>query len=80
MVTEDQIKTLAYTIWEEEGRPDGRDLEHYLRAKKLLEEREAKQALELTSPPPIVKSTNPLKVHLPSTPIKRNIRARNKKK
>jgi len=40
MVTEEQIRELAYTIWEQEGRPEGKDLEYYFRAKKILEERE----------------------------------------
>jgi hypothetical protein len=39
MVTEQQIKELAFAIWEEEGRPEGKDLEHYFRAKQILEER-----------------------------------------
>jgi hypothetical protein len=32
---EDQIRSRAYQIWEEEGRPTGRDVEHWIRA--LLE-------------------------------------------
>lgn len=36
-VTEEQIKQLAYSIWEREGRPDGKDVEHYFRAKAILE-------------------------------------------
>ena len=41
MVTEEQIRELAYAIWEQEGRPEGKDLEYYFRAKQMLEEREA---------------------------------------
>lgn len=41
MVTEEQIRELAYAIWEQEGRPDGKDQEYYFRAKQMLEEREA---------------------------------------
>ena len=40
MVTEEQIRELAYAIWEQEGRPEGKDLEYYFRAKQMLEERE----------------------------------------
>ncbi len=29
---EQAIRERAYAIWEEEGRPDGKDLEHWLRA------------------------------------------------
>jgi hypothetical protein len=48
MVTEQQIKELAYTIWEEEGRPDGKDMEHYFRAKQIMEERQSSSLIELT--------------------------------
>lgn len=33
---EEQIKGLAYAIWEREGRPTGRDGEHYFRAERIL--------------------------------------------
>jgi hypothetical protein len=32
----DEIGQLAYSIWEEEGRPDGRSLEHWLMAENRL--------------------------------------------
>jgi len=41
MVTEEQIRELAYTIWEQEGRPEGKDQEYYFRAKQMLEEQES---------------------------------------
>jgi hypothetical protein len=44
MPSEEQIRELAYNIWEREGRPDGRDVDHYMRAKQILEAREAEQA------------------------------------
>ncbi|MDD5700599.1 MAG: DUF2934 domain-containing protein [Dehalococcoidales bacterium] len=63
MVTEKQIKELAYTYWEQEGRPEGKDLEYYFRAKELLEREAASSAAnELASPaltlqtPPVPKS------------------------
>ena len=34
--SEEQIKGLAYAIWEREGRPTGRDGEHYFRAERIL--------------------------------------------
>jgi hypothetical protein len=43
MATEEQVKELAYFIWEKEGRPDGKHLEHYSRARQILEEQEALQ-------------------------------------
>ncbi|MDQ1252980.1 MAG: hypothetical protein QG646_2122 [Euryarchaeota archaeon] len=39
-VTEEEIKTRAYFIWIDEGRPEGRDKEHYFRAKRELEAQE----------------------------------------
>ena len=35
--SEDQIRTRSYLIWEREGRPDGKDAEHWLRAKAELD-------------------------------------------
>jgi len=52
MISEQQIKELAYSIWESEGRQDGKDLEYYFRAKEILEEREASQVIELAAPKP----------------------------
>ena len=34
--SEEQIKGLAYAIWEREGQPDDRDTEHYFRAERIL--------------------------------------------
>ena len=51
MITEEQIKELAYSIWEQKGHPNDKDVEHYFRAKKILEERESSQVIELASPP-----------------------------
>ena len=41
MATKEQIRDLAYAIWEQEGRFEGKDLEYYFRAKQMLEERDA---------------------------------------
>ena len=35
--TDPDVARLAYEIWEAEGRPDGRDQEHWFRAKKIIE-------------------------------------------
>jgi hypothetical protein len=40
MFTEDQTRELAYTLWEQEGRPTGKDLDNYFRARQILDERE----------------------------------------
>jgi hypothetical protein len=34
----DEIARVAYAIWEAEGRPEGRDHEHWVRARELIEE------------------------------------------
>ena len=62
MATEQQIKELAYAIWEEEGRPEGKDVEHYFRARQILEERQASSLIQLTPSP---KSKSPRR---PPTP------------
>lgn len=81
MITDDEIKKLAFSLWEEEGRPIGKDVEHYLRAKIILEEREAKRILELAPILPAVELAQPpKKVLLPPAPNKRSIRERHKKK
>jgi hypothetical protein len=54
VATEEQIKELAHAIWEKEGRPHGKAVEHYFRAKQILEEQEASRLLELAPPAPLV--------------------------
>ena len=49
MATEEQTKEMAYAIWEQEGRPEGKDVEHYFRAKQILEQQEPAHVAE---PPP----------------------------
>jgi hypothetical protein len=43
MPTEQQVKELAYHLWEQEGRPHGMHLEHYYRALTTLRQREREQ-------------------------------------
>ena len=38
MANEEKIRELAYELWEQEGRPEGRDLDHYDAAKNILED------------------------------------------
>ena len=56
MLTEEQIKEQAYQMWEQQGRPEGKDVEYYFAAKQMLEEQEAAQARAsrpwVTSPAP----------------------------
>ena len=34
---EERVRELAHTLWENEGRPDGRAEDHWLRAETLVE-------------------------------------------
>jgi hypothetical protein len=34
---EDRIRAIAYALWEDEGRPDGHDQDHWLRACELVD-------------------------------------------
>jgi hypothetical protein len=43
METQEEIRRIAYEIWEKEGRPEGRDVEHYLRAEAMWREAQAQQ-------------------------------------
>lgn len=42
--TEAEIQHAAYLIWIEDGRPEGRDLEHWLTAKEMLMHRHGRDA------------------------------------
>ena len=44
-----EIARRAYTIWEIEGRPTGRELDHWLRAQAEVQAREAAPAEEIPS-------------------------------
>jgi hypothetical protein len=37
MPTQDEIRELAHRLWEEDGRPKGKDLEHWTKATAMLE-------------------------------------------
>jgi Protein of unknown function (DUF2934) len=51
---EERIRARAYQLWVEEGRPHGREHEHWERAKRLIEEdeRESKSSKAPASPAP----------------------------
>jgi len=40
---EEDVRLIAYEIWEQEGRPDGQDMEHWLRAEAIWAERQLPQ-------------------------------------
>lgn len=37
-MTSQAISARAYELWEKEGRPDGRDLAHWLEAERILQQ------------------------------------------
>ena len=48
----DRVRDLAYTLWEQQGRPAGRDLELWLQAERQLSEaRPANGAADLAPAP-----------------------------
>jgi hypothetical protein len=54
--SEAEIQHAAYLLWIENGRPEGRDLEHWLSAKEMLchrhgrDTKTGRRAIELTEP------------------------------
>ncbi len=38
MNRDEEIRKVAYKLWQEEGCPDGYEIQHWLRAKKIWEE------------------------------------------
>ena len=44
---EDEIRIIAFHIWEGEGRPNGRDVEHWLTAEKIWERKQQNSAVEI---------------------------------
>jgi hypothetical protein len=78
MATDEQIRELAHSIWEQEGRPNGKDMEHYFRAKKILEERESSRVIEL-APPPSKMALEPPPVIELGAPLRSKRRSRKKR-
>ncbi len=50
---EQRIRERAYSLWEEEGRPEGRADEFWERARKLIEAEDDPDAPNMISPPPL---------------------------
>ena len=75
MVSDEEIRKLAYQIWEQEGRLPGMDVDHYFKARQILEEQEAKRILELAPvPAPVELAGPPEKMALPAPKRKRATR------
>lgn len=80
MPTEQQIRELAYALWEQEGRPDGKDQEHYHRARQMLADQEQANVVKLPPPPPTSRlAAPPPTPKLKAAPKKAPTRTRSKK-
>ena len=66
MATEEQIKALAHSIWEQEGCPEGKHEEHYYRAKRILEEQEVAGSSDFELPPRVINLPPPKKGKSPT--------------
>lgn len=62
MAREEEIRQVAYGLWEAEGRTEGRDLAHWLEAERTWQQREAQQpfAKPLEEEPATGQRGNPL--------------------
>jgi hypothetical protein len=47
---EERIKAKAHALWEAEGKPEGRDREHWEQAARLVDEEERRKAQEAADP------------------------------
>ena len=45
----DEIRTIAYRIWEEEGRCDGHDFDHWLKAEVIWEDKRKNVAASIVT-------------------------------
>jgi len=57
MTTNPEIATRAYLLWEQSGRPAGKDVEHWLKAE--AEARSEAQAAKSNRAQPLLKSSKP---------------------
>jgi hypothetical protein len=77
MATFEEIRVLAYKIWEDEGCPEGRAIEHYFKAKEELEKLEHARALELPAAellPELAAAPAPLELAAPRRTPRRKAR------
>ena len=50
MPSKEETEKLAYHLWEQEGRPKGRELRHYYEAERILKERQLAEARQGSAP------------------------------
>lgn len=46
---EEEVRLIAYEIWNQEGHPDGHDLAHWLQAEAIWTERQMSQSEEIVN-------------------------------
>lgn len=46
---EDEIRLIAYSLWQQEGYPNGKDYEHWIRAEAIWEEKQKAKAIPNTT-------------------------------
>ncbi len=59
MAREDEIRLIAYSIWQEEDCPDGRDCEHWYRAEAIWEQRAPASSAKAESKPAAKQEARP---------------------
>jgi Protein of unknown function (DUF2934) len=59
---DETVRALAHKLWEEEGRPDGRANDHWLRAVTLVDSIEAPKAKKPAAPKAKAPAKNKLRV------------------
>ena len=74
MGREDEIRIIAYSIWEKEGRSDGHDFEHWLKAEVIWEEKQKDEAAYI-DPKAKSKQSMPLE-RFPTQPKGKTLRTR----
>ena len=50
MNADEEIRQIAYRLWQEEGCPDGQEVQHWLRAQLIWEETNRPQSKPKSSP------------------------------
>jgi hypothetical protein len=67
---EERIRERAYLLWLDEDRPDGRDQDHWEKARRLLEQEETDPSFPKFSPPVLAMGAEPKakKKRSPKTP------------
>jgi hypothetical protein len=61
MAKKDEVRLISYSIWEQEGCPNGKDCEHWYRAEAIWEEQQKPKAVDTSSktqPKKVVQKTN----------------------